>query len=195
MTNRLTEKEMLQAIAGGSESAFVRFFDEYSPRIYHTALKFLQSRELAEEIVQDVFMDIWLGKEKMQDVINLNACVYGMVRKKVFDAYRQRSSFETYIQELKFSSPTDNTLENSIQEREYEQLLQNALSQLPVHQREIFRLAREEGLSHEEIARKLNLSRLSVKAHMKRALAFLRRKLGPIITTVVSFLFPLFGLT
>src|SRR5690606_9373184 len=186
------ERAILRAIAEGSEAAFVQLFDKYSAKVYNVAYKFLDSREQAEEIVQDVFMDVWISKDKMAEVLNLNAYILGMVRKKVYDAYRQKSSFAQLIKELSDNPPTENAVERNMQEREYEILLQRALAKLPHHQQEIFGLAREEGLSHEEIAKKLNLSRLSVKAHMKRILRVLRQTLGPVLKAETTYLILLF---
>lgn len=76
------ERAILRAIAEGSEAAFVQLFDKYSAKVYNVAYKFLDSREQAEEIVQDVFMDVWISKDKMAEVLNLNAYILGMVRKK-----------------------------------------------------------------------------------------------------------------
>lgn len=187
------ERAILRAIAEGSEAAFVQLFDKYSAKVYNVAYKFLDSREQAEEIVQDVFMDVWISKDKMAEVLNLNAYILGMVRKKVYDAYRQKSSFAQLIKELSDNPQTENAVERNMQEREYEILLQRALAKLPHHQQEIFGLAREEGLSHEEIAKKLNLSRLSVKAHMKRILRVLRQTLGPVLKAETTYLILLFS--
>lgn len=181
------EKEILRQLSYGNESAFERVFDEFSPGIYNLALKFLDSKESAEEVVQDVFMDIWLRKDSIGEVLNFKAYLRGMARKKVYDTYRQRSTFAEVVKELSLHTQSENVIERMMQEREYEILLQKALTKLPDHQREIFRLAREEGLSHEEIAQKMNLSRLSVKAHMKRALRCLRTLLEPVLKTEASF--------
>lgn len=183
------EKEILRQLSHGNESAFERIFDEFSPGIYNLALKFLDSKESAEEVVQDVFMDIWLKKDNLGEILNFKAYLQGMVRKKVYDTYRQRSTFAEVVKELSLHTQSENVIERMMQEREYEILLQKALAKLPDHQREIFRLAREEGLSHEEIAQKMNLSRLSVKAHMKRALRRLRILLEPVLKTEASFFF------
>ncbi len=185
------ERETLRELADGSESAFVRIFDEYSPKIYRIALKFLDSRESAEEIVQDVFMDIWLRREKIGEVLNFGGYLHGMVRKQVYDAYRRKSAFTDVIHELSYREQSDNPTERMVQEEEYRKLLHEVVNRLPALQKEIFWLAREEGLSHEAIARKLNLSRLAVKAHMKRILRFIRVELQPFLKTALLFWIPL----
>lgn len=181
--NRHDEREVLCELAGGSESAFVRIFDQYSPKVYSIASKFLDSRESAEEVVQDVFMDIWLQKEKMGEVLNLAAYLHGMTRRKVFDAFRRESAFKEILTELSYQEQAENMTERTMLENEYKELLHDAVRRLPELQQEIFRLAKEEGLSHEKIAEQLNLSRLAVKAQMKRILRSIRLQLEPFLRT------------
>jgi RNA polymerase sigma-70 factor (family 1) len=192
-TNLDDERRILQELADGSESAFVSFFYHYSPRVYRSALKFLDSREAAEEIVQDVFLDIWLRREKMADVLNFGAYLHGMVRKQVYDVYRGKPVTTELVHDFGYPELSENATERVMQEREYDKLLHEAVEKLPGHQRQIFRLAREEGLSHEEIAKRLNLSRLAVKSHMKRALRFLRAELAPLIGTEFLMLILIFS--
>ncbi|MDR6804772.1 RNA polymerase sigma-70 factor (ECF subfamily) [Dyadobacter sp. BE34] len=181
------EREMLRELADGSESAFVWIFDTYSPKVYRLALKFLNSPHAAEEVVQDVFMDVWLRRKKMADVLNFGAYLHGMAKKQVFDAYRRKSNFIEMIREIGYQEQADNATERMVQEDEREKLLQEAVRSLPDHQRKIFQLAREEGLSHEAIAERMNLSRLAVKAHMKRILRFIRTRLDPVLKAETFF--------
>ncbi|MGX5854252.1 RNA polymerase sigma factor [Dyadobacter jiangsuensis] len=181
------EREMLRELADGSESAFVWIFDAYSPKVYRLALKFLNSPHAAEEVVQDVFMDVWLRRKKMADVLNFGAYLHGMAKKQVFDAYRRKSNFIEMIREIGYQEQAENATERMVQEDEREKLLQEAVQSLPDHQRKIFQLAREEGLSHEAIAERMNLSRLAVKAHMKRILRFIRTRLDPVLKAETFF--------
>ena len=188
------EREVLQQLAEGNQAAFVQIFDHYSPKVYRLALKFLNSKETAEEIVQDVFMDIWLKREKMGEVLNLGAYIHGMAKKQVYDAYRHKSAFIEMLHEFSFNQQADNPTERILQQDEHERLLQQAVAQLPEHQKAIFQLAKEEGLSHEAIALRMNLSRLAVKAHMKRILRFLRSKLGPVLKAETLFWLLMFSI-
>lgn len=187
------EKITLVELAQGNEAAFELLFNQYSPKVYRAALKFLNSRELAEETVQDIFMDIWLHRERMSGVLNFGGYLQRMVRNQVYDTFRKNAAFADVVKELISNESTDNLTERIIQENEYDDFLKDVLSKLPEHQQEIFRLAREEELSHEEIAQRLNLSRLAVKSHMKRILRFIRERLEPvlkgnIVTYLLSFL-------
>jgi RNA polymerase sigma-70 factor (family 1) len=188
------EREMLRELAEGSESVFVSIFDEYSPKVYRLALKFLHSKEAAEEVVQDVFMDVWLRREKMADVLNFAAYLHGMAKKQIYDSYRRKSAFVEMVQEFSYQEQADNATERMLQEGEHERLLQEAVSSLPAHQREIFQLAREEGLTHEAIAQRMNLSRLAVKAHMKRILRFIRTRLEPVLRAETFFWLLIFSI-
>jgi RNA polymerase sigma-70 factor (family 1) len=173
------ERKALQLLAEGSEFAFIQLFDKYRPRIYAASLKFLDSKEQAEEVVQDVFMEVWLRRESMIKVVNFNAYLHAMVRNQVYDTYRAQTAMRDAAKELRYSTFHVNETEASIKESDYNRLLQDAVNQLPQQQKEIFLLARKEDLTHEEIGVRLHLTRLAVKAHMQRALRFLRDKLEP----------------
>jgi RNA polymerase sigma factor (sigma-70 family) len=128
------EREILHELACGSESAFVTIFYHYSPRVYRSALKFLNSREAAEEIVQDVFLDIWLKREKMADVLNFGGYLHGMVRKQVYDVFRGKPVTTELEHDLSYRGPSENVTERILQENEYNKLLQEAVEKLPIHQ-------------------------------------------------------------
>jgi RNA polymerase sigma-70 factor (family 1) len=173
--------EILRELAEGSESAFLTLFNEYSPRVYRSALKFLGTEEAAQEVVQDVFLDIWLNRAKMPRVLNFTAYLHGMVRNQVYDAFRKKSAFSSLVNELKYSDYAENSTERMFRDREYETIVDQTIGNLPKLQREIFLLAREEGLSHKEIAHRTGLSTMAVKAHMKRILHSMRIRLEPFL--------------
>jgi RNA polymerase sigma-70 factor (ECF subfamily) len=75
----------------------------------------------------------------------------------------------------------DNTIEHPLQDKEYNQILNQALDLLPSQQKQVYHLARVEGLSHADIAQKMNISAWTVSNHMKSALKFIRQKLEPLI--------------
>ncbi len=181
MRNLDNEREILRELADGNESVFVQVFDQYSPKIYGLALKFLNSKEVAEEVVQDVFMDIWVNRVKLPDILNLGAYIHGMAKKKIYDAYRNKTDFVEWMEGLNFREPAENATERMLQEIEHEKLLQEVVRELPEHQRKIFQLAWEEGLTHQMIAQRMNLTRLAVKSHMKRILHYIRTRLEPVL--------------
>lgn len=171
------EKRALELLAQGSEYAFTQVFDHYRPRIYHAALKFLKSRELAEEIVQEVFLKIWRRREELSQVSNFNAYLFAMGRNLIFDSIKKLSEESAASLEFAYGMTHENSTEKMLLEKQYEELLNEVVEQLPPQQKQVFRLARIEGLSHEVIAEQLSISRFTVKTHMAKALQFIRHRL------------------
>jgi RNA polymerase sigma-70 factor (ECF subfamily) len=186
------ETEVLRLLKGGSEVAFAQVFDRYRPMIYRTARKFLKSTALAEEIVQEAFLKVWLRRETLGEVEKLDAFLYTMARNLTLDAMRKLAHETVARQQLVAEMEvSDNATYLALQETQYSELLENAVAQLPPQQKQVFQLAKVEGLSHEAIAERLNISRLTVKTHMAKALQTIRNYLQPHLGTMtfLPFLF------
>jgi len=79
------EKKVLELLAQGNEFSFTLLFDHYRGRIFSVALKFLKSRELAEEVVQEVFLKIWSRREDLTRVLDFEAYLFTVARNLIFD--------------------------------------------------------------------------------------------------------------
>lgn len=171
------EYELQQQLAAGNELAFTRLFDHYRGTIYGVAIKFLKSPVLAEEVVQDVFMKVWHKREEMAGVNQLGAYLFIMARNFIFDRIK-KISYETIddISLLKQHSADDDA-EYLVRQHQCQQILQKVINLLPPQQRQVYHFAKVDGLSHEMIAEKMQLSKLTVKKHMAMALQHIRKHL------------------
>jgi RNA polymerase sigma-70 factor (ECF subfamily) len=169
------ENELLLQVAAGSERAFQVLFDCYHGKVYGTALKFLKSPEVAEEVVQDVFLKIWLKREEMPSVERFNAYLFIMTRNTIFNRIK-KAAYEVSVQKeiARNFSEIDDQTENLLRDRQYQKILQEAMNLLPPQQKQVYHLAKVEGLSHEAIAERMQISRLTVKTHMAKALQTIR---------------------
>jgi RNA polymerase sigma-70 factor (family 1) len=169
------EKAILEQVTQGDESAFRMVFDHYRDAIYSFACKVVQQDTLAEEIVQDVFVKIWINRSGLPAVRNFADFLYIIARNHTFNALRR------VARDRKWNSASTENLEISgvsaeavILQRDYDRLLQQAIAQLPPQQKLVYTLGRQEGFSREEIAAQLNISPATVKVHMSQALKTLR---------------------
>ena len=170
------EYELLRQLSEGSEDAFSRLFHFHRRYIYGIAFKFLKSASLAEEIVQDVFLKVWHKREEMIYVQRLESYLFIMARNFIFDRLKKMSYEAVYDISALDVSTTDDT-EYLVRQHQYEKLLQQAIEMLPAQQRQVYQLARGENLSHEMIAQRMQLSKLTVKKHMAMALQSIRKRL------------------
>jgi RNA polymerase sigma-70 factor (ECF subfamily) len=180
------ETKLLQLLARGSEKAFAQVFDRYQSRVFGVAYELLKSREHAKEIVQEVFLRVWTRRIAFMDVQNLEAFIYTMAKNLTLNYLRKLAA--EHIAQYKFTTQRnniDNSTEFPLIDQQLEDLLNKTIEKLPPQQREVYHLARVEGLTHEAIATRLHISPHTVRNHMVSALKFIKVTLEPHTATSV----------
>lgn len=169
------EKELINLIAEGDEYAFSLFFDEYRDRIYSISFKLTKSTYIAEEIVQDVFLNIWLKRADLINIQDLSAYLFIVTRNAVYKELKR------IARNYKITSLTDedqslsnNNSTDLVMNKEYDLLLKKAIEQLPHQQKHVYRLMKEQGLKREEVACLLNLQPETIKSHLTQAMKNIR---------------------
>ena len=172
------EKELLSRIAAGDETAFRKIYDRYRRKIYAYALRLTESESIADDIIQDVFMKVWINRQSLENVSNFNAWLHTIARNHIADVMKilakARLSHQQWAQAVPAGS---NNVEEAMADKENQQLLHEALNRLSPQQRLIYQLTRHEGSKHAEIAGQLNISRHTVKTHLVHALRSIRNYL------------------
>ena len=168
-------KELFTSFANGDERAFRTIFEFYKKRVFSIGLKMLKSETEAEEIVQDVFLSIWLYKARL-DTINdpeayLFTITYNTINTHLKKASRNLHFINTVIEHL---TDIQNTTEDTIIANETKKLIDEEIQRLPPQQRTIYQLSRQEGLSYDEIAERMNISRNTVRNHLAKAMKTIR---------------------
>jgi RNA polymerase sigma-70 factor (family 1) len=189
------EETKLQCrLASGDEVAYRAFFEAYQPKLNIYIFKMVKSKEITEELVLDIFLKIWVKKGIFLEVQDMNAFLYRMAVNKALDFLRTASNERNVRRALSQKMYTMNAhiTHDGCSEKEYEQQLKRCLQHLPDQQRLILNLSRSGGLSNDEIAAQLNLSKYTVKNHIVAALKTLRHlirtgRLILLISCLMSF--------
>jgi RNA polymerase sigma-70 factor (ECF subfamily) len=168
------EKALLAEIAAGDERAFRKLFDLYKERFYAVALKMTRSDEVAEDIVQDVFMNIWSKRESLVDVENPSSYFFTAVYRRVYHHYRKVALEKKLLQVAPPVMESVNTTEEMVLAHESKNLVSEAVEKLPHKQQLVFKLSKQEGLSREDVARQLHISPNTVKNQLADAIKFIR---------------------
>ena len=167
--------ELLTKVARGDEKSFAVLFHCYRNKIYSVAYRLTESTFLAEEVVQDIFLKLWLKRETLTEIKDFENYLFIMARNHVFSALKSSARQQSLVDHLIMETPSsENSTYNKIINQEYEQILQQAVDLLPTQQKQIYLLSKEQELKREEIAKLLHISSETVKTHLSRALRHIR---------------------
>ncbi len=154
-------------------------FDHYSPRVFHIARLFTHSDALAEDIVQDVFMKIWIKRSRLKEVERFDSWVFILSRNVSINALNKIARAELGNEKLSYWLPlSDNAVEKTADLKDVEKQVREAIQLLSGQPKRVFELSRMEGMGREEIARELGLSPNTVKVHLLRATRMIRAYLS-----------------
>ena len=182
------EPELLKQVANGSEPAFERIVRAYQNRLFSYIYKVTASREVTRDLVQDIFLNLWLRKEKLPEIANLNAYLHRIAHNEVYQSLQKIAKEELVLNTLRAENDYVEDAYKSLLSKEIREQIQAIVDKLSPRQKEVFLLSREEGLKYEEIAKRLNIGFETVKFHLAEALKFLRAeikdKYGPKATII-----------
>jgi RNA polymerase sigma-70 factor (family 1) len=184
----LTDNELLNLLhTSREEQAFRELYERYWYKMYVTAYRKLRRKEVAEELVQELFMMLWQKRKTLQQ-INLPAFLGISLRNLMIDYIRRNIREEHYLEQLRFFFPSEAfATTETVQFNELTEAIHRALAQLPEKTREIFILNRFEHLTIREIAERFNLSDKTIEYHLSRSTTFLRRNLRDFTAAWVLF--------
>lgn len=158
------EKQLLLQVAQGDEAAFRKLFHQYWENIYGVALVLTKFSPLAEDMVQDIFLKVWLNKEKLSEVENFSNYLFIIARNHIFDELRKKSRESDFAQQLiDYFNASPHNPEHELLHKESARILKTAIDKLPEQQKKIYQLSRDKGLKHDEIAGQLGISKNTVR--------------------------------
>ncbi|MEP6749539.1 MAG: RNA polymerase sigma-70 factor [Bacteroidota bacterium] len=178
-TVRYDERAMIAMVAAGNRVAFTKLYSAHLPHLYRYIFLVTKSKEETEEILQEIFIKIWENREKLEAIESLQSYLFRMAKNKLLDNVRHLQIRHKVLAEIKRTKDMDaSTTSDQCAYREYYQIVQQAIDRLPPKRKLIFRLNIENGLSQDEIALHLNISKSVVKKQLHSASRFVRQYLG-----------------
>ncbi|WP_235884324.1 RNA polymerase sigma factor [Pedobacter hiemivivus] len=169
------EKLLLQQIAMGDEAAFKSIFDNYKARTFTFVVNFIHSKADAEEIVQDTFLGLWQNRNSLTTVEHPRNYIYTVVRNRTL-RYLSNVARDEKMMKVVWANMQEevNPTEEALQLKESQALINQALSMLSEQKQKVFKMCREQGMSHENIALEIGLSKSRVKNIMVETLQFIK---------------------
>lgn len=174
-TSTYNEKLLVKQLLAGNEKAFRKLFDTYRNDLYKFSLSMVFSKPYAEEIVQDVFLNLWLKRETINPELSFKSYLFTITRNKTISFLKKAANNKKLREEIFYKSQKSvNPTECYMREEELKIIKKEALDLLPPRRRLIFEMSRNDGKSYEEIAGELGISPNTVRNQMSMALVTLR---------------------
>ena len=169
------ERSLILRLIGGDEDAFCELYATYKNRLIYFAMRFLKSREYAEDVFQDAFTVVWQSRRFINPDASFSSYLYTIMRNRILNQLRNAAN-EEKLKESILSQALDYTedTKREVMLNDLKSLISHALQQLTPRQREIFEMSREAQLSHKEIADKLGISINTVQEHISTSLKLIR---------------------
>lgn len=179
------DRLLLQKLREGCVESFNILYDKYWHVVYSGALKRLKDHDQVQDITQDIFAYLWLKKEELQ-IDNLPAYLHVSVRNRVLNVFEKERRYIP-IGELLYDGVhlQSNHADALALQNEFLKIYEALVGSLPDQRKKIFKRYYEEGLSTEEIASQLSLSRKTVQNQLGRAASFLRTRLSQIFLLLI----------
>ncbi|SMD14002.1 RNA polymerase sigma factor [Pedobacter nyackensis] len=188
---RLFDSHDILRLRSGDEAAFRLVYDYFSEQVYRLAFRFLKNEEQSEDIVQEAFLSLWQSREKLDEHGNMWLYLYVITKRLCLNSIRDiHKSAELFEKLLVNIQQAHNHTEEAILVSDLERYTEVLVGGLPPQQQIVFDLSRTQGLSHHEIAQRLNISPSTVNNHLVQALKTLRTKLQySDLTFLISIIF------
>jgi RNA polymerase sigma-70 factor (ECF subfamily) len=192
-TDYHNDRDLLLQVANGNEQAFKALFDNYHSRLFQYILNLTKSKEAAEELVMDVFTKLWLGRDTLTEIENVDGFLFRIAHNKSIDFLRSAArnrNLSDFIWD-RIQVPEHSNPDQLLMIKEYEAKLKEAINAMTPARRRVYQMSREQGLTHQQIAEELNVSKNTVTNQVMEAQRFIRNYLLKhvdiiIIMTVLS---------
>ena len=176
--------QLFNALSSGNWSALRELYNRYWDDLFHTAFKKTKSREVAEELVQDLFVELWQRRATL-NVKHPEGYLHTAIRYAVIDYIRLQARQADFLEfQESFAEVKTNSMEEALSYDDLVYRIEDELSKMPEKTQEVFRLSRFDGQSIPEISDKMSLSEKAIEYHLSKALKILRAHLAVIFLIV-----------
>ena len=171
----LNNKKLIKALKKNDPLAWQQAVNEFSDNLYAYAISLCSNHEMASEIVQQVFVNTYEGKHKLNPEYSLKSFLYRSTYNKFIDLYRKNKSMSALHEQYYFL--LDQLTSNEIDLSDKLEVMNLKIESLPSRTKEIFCLSKQNGLSNVEISEILDISLKTVEGHITKAFKLLRNEL------------------
>lgn len=169
------EKKNIELISQGNTKAFELIFLYYQPKLVYFLNGFIKNEELARDMAQDIFLNVWNNREKLTQITSFKAYIFRIGKNAICNHY-DHSLVEEKFEIHQLSRPIEiENIEEALYAKELQVLIEIAVSNMPPQRRLVYQMSRIDGLTNSEIAEKLNIDKRTVQNHLSSALSDIRK--------------------
>jgi RNA polymerase sigma-70 factor (family 1) len=170
----IIDKILITRFLAGDQKSFDKIFLHYYPNIQLFINGIIHQKEDSENIAQDIFVKLWQSRTSVAHIQNFDSYLFTMAKHAAFH-YLRKEVYHSTEPISNVQPQEDHSSEDEIMAKSLLEYIRNAIDKMPEKQKEIFLMSRRDGLSNEEIARKLHISKRTVENHIYRTLCYLKK--------------------
>ena len=172
----MDERELIELLKEGDSLSFEILFQKYYVRFYNFCCHLIKAPHAAEDIVQNVFMKVWLNRKNLRPDQSIHNYIYVLTKNEVLNHIRDRKVYYQVEQLIVAEQPFVSMTDEHIHFRELDERIRKFIAEMPMQRRNVFMLSRLRGMSNKAIAELLGISVKTVDRHMNLALTSLKKE-------------------
>lgn len=170
-----TYKILVSQLKEGNKLAYRKLYDHFYSDVYAYSISLLKSKSIVEDIVQEVFIKIWMKREELNPELSFRSYIFTITRNMAFNKLSKAANHVKLREQLFYNTQyPENKLDHNLMDEAYRTLKEQAISNLTPRCKQVFEMSRNEGMSYEEISQELGISVNTVKNQMSTALGSIR---------------------
>lgn len=180
--SHMNEQKNIESFIDGNLKAFELLYNMFVGKVYNYINSFIYDPDLAKDITQNTFLQLWEARKKLDANGNIEGYIYSIARNLLFREIRRLNILKNYSVRIQkeMKEEEDSQIEENLSRDMIEKQILSLLVELPEARRKIFLMRWSKGLSNKEIAEQLSISEKTVSTQIHRTINFLKSKIGPI---------------
>lgn len=172
----MEDRRLIELLCEGDPLSFEILFQKYYVRFYNFVFNLTKSSQAAEDIIQNVFMKIWINRRKLHPDQAIHNYIYVLSKREMLNHIRDRKAYVQVEKLVMAEQPVEEITDQNLNLKELDDRIRKFISEMPEQRRKAFLLSRYRGMSHSEIAEVMGLSVRTVDRHINLALSSLKKE-------------------